>query len=72
MTQNRNQFKITVLKLGASGEKKAFGLVSEGFQDNNFDYLLGVPATLPRKTLKNSEEAGSTTITSLFLLKLAL
>ncbi len=37
-----------------------------------FYFLAGVAAALPRNTLKNSEDEGSTTITSLFLLKLAL
>ena len=32
----------------------------------------GVAVALPRKTLKNSEDDGSTTITSVFLPKLAL
>ena len=35
-------------------------------------YFFGVGATEPRKVLKNSEPEGSTTITSLFLAKLAL
>src|SRR5665647_3019627 len=35
-------------------------------------FLEGAAAALPRNTLKNSEEAGSTTMTSLFLLKLTL
>ncbi len=36
-------------------------------------YFFGnVVRPLPRKTLKNSDEAGSSTIRSLFLLKLAL
>ena len=39
-----------------------------------FDYFLAGAGTapLPRNILKKSEEAGSSTITSLFLLKLAL
>ncbi len=35
-------------------------------------FLEGVAVVLPRNTLKNSEEEGSSTITSPFLLKLAL
>jgi len=35
-------------------------------------FLAGVAALLPRNTLKNSDDDGSSTITSLFLLKLAL
>lgn len=39
---------------------------------NYFFAGLSAPAPLPRKALKKSDDDGSTTMTSLFLLKLAL